>query len=286
MIRFKSLALMSLAGLLTLSACKKEETPVTPPSNEPAAGAMSASIDGNSWKSDIASGTIQNGYINITGKNNAGETITLTLNGTTKATYTLNNGTMHVGVYQKTNGSLGYTTNASGTTGGTVTVTEIDEANKTISGTFSFSAEEPSSGNKVSVTAGKFNKVKYTTSSGTTNNTLSAKVDGNAWTGSSVFAVLNSGKIAVTGTSGSSSMGIYMPEGVTPGTYSLSMFGSYMAQYNPDQSTFLASDNGTLVVTEHDATARTIKGTFNFNASDFSGSTTATITEGAFSAKY
>jgi hypothetical protein len=250
---------------------------------------MSATIDGRSWSSTAAGATIQDGRIGITGQVVAGgESITLTLAGTAKGTYSLDAGTSHAGAYQKSSGSQAYLSQYGTGSGGTVTITEIDETNKTISGTFSMTGENAMTNEKVVITNGKFNKVKYTTTTTPTKNKMTAKVDGNAWEATSVFATVAMGKISISGTkNGAGSVGIFVPDDVTAGTYTFSMFGDYVAQYNPNSQTFYGADNGTITITSHDETARTLKGTFEFDASDFSGgSGSAEITEGSFEVKY
>lgn len=289
MIHFKSLTFLSLAGLLTFASCKKDDPVTTTPpvSNEPAAGTMTGKIDDRNWTSTSASASVLDGRISITGQAApGGEGITLLL-AATKGTYSLAPGSFHAGVYQKTTTGTGYMSQYTSEAGGTVTITEIDEANKTISGTFSMNVKNGMADDKVTITEGKFNKVKYVSTSGATQNAMSAKVRFADWTFSHLFAT-SMGKINIWGTSSNGSiLGVTMPLDAAPGTYSAVSGDVYSAHlYSNEGYYFYAGDRASITITSNDTANRIVKGTFAFDGFTSDAGRSAEITEGSFDAKY
>ena len=290
------------SALLFLFACSKEtsyeKSGLLPPGST--AGDFTAKINNVAWSAaDNQKGaSIISGIINITGISSDNKQISITLNGSATGTYLLDQTTLSAGTYVDGNSSntFAYATNQGTDTsqaGGKVIVTEIDATNKTISGTFQFKVFREMDSQQQVITEGIFNKIPYvnTLPPASSTDTFFVKVGGVAWSPPSITATISSGSLVVAASeqNGSRSVGLVMPSTVTPGNYSMDFTaGTFFGEYNPNATTFLISDNtGALQIIENNTSTRRIKGTFQFTATDVSGSgETAILTEGSFSVGY
>ncbi|ULC60872.1 DUF6252 family protein [Flaviramulus sp. BrNp1-15] len=275
-----------------------EETEEPETNVEP--GAFKVDFDDNTFNADVVSATLLDNVINISGiKTSNQEFFALTLFANTTGTYQL-------GVTEndvETN-SVAYNNPLAGevwvsvidfvTPQGEVTITEIDEVNKTISGTFSFTGYNTSQVSKA-FTNGVFSKISYSTdvpSSGN-DNSFFAKVDGEEFVEDGIEGALLSipgtpSIITISATKNSlETISISVNSDITDGTYDFSTFDPPMGQYNLSLTESAVSDNGTLTITSHDVTNKRIIGTFNFNASSLlGGGGSYEITEGSFDVTY
>ena len=291
------LYLLLLFGIC--SSCRKEyslEGEIVPTGN------FTAQVDGVHWQSAITTeqATIAQGLINITGISTNNLEISMTLSGTGTGTYYLSQRSASLATYADIDSSFVYafTTNEAPDTaqaGGQVTVTEIDQANQTISGNFAFSAYRAVDGTQKTITQGVFTKIPYTLGLSTTTNgdTLNASIDAKPWVGKSIQAAVNAGELTIVGSSadGSQSVGLLMPANTTPGTYPLdgtdpSYLGVYTVLANAT-TTGLVSISGQVTITSNNTTTSRITGTFTFVAADPSNpSNVHYVTTGVFSVYY
>ncbi len=214
----------------------------------------------------------------------------MTLDGFAEGEYQSFSGSTNACVWQPSTGALGYVSHAPMGLG-QVVVEEINEMDSLISGTFQFFGEEPSSGNTVEVAEGVFTDVKYSVETVTIgDNSLNVKIDGTDWEAVSVTGFVNGSKLTINATSAdvSRTVGLTIPDDTPVGSYDIdSPFSSeYGGQYNADAQTFLTSDSGTLNISNHDLLNKVIEGTFSFEASEFVGSASASLTEGSFYVAY
>jgi Family of unknown function (DUF6252) len=258
---------------------------------------FSALISGIKWNAASSSDTAsaQDGGISIYGINSLNQSISIFLDDTITGTYKLNANTVSIGVYIDGNApnTNAFTTSQSNDTsqaGGTVTVTNIDHQNGTISGTFQFNVFRSSDGQGKTVTQGQFSKIPYGESpeQGGNADTFYVQIDSSNWVAPSISANDMSGQFVVYGSTvdGTKSVGLFMPQTITPGTYTLNYSGStYFGQYNPTDSTTLeAQGNGTLQILENNTVTGRLRGNFNFLAQPLSGpSPTAQLNNGYFS---
>lgn len=276
--------------LIALSACENDDD------NDPSTddGVMTAKVDGQDWEAEVAGVQFIQGMANVTGIAADGKTITITLTGFEEKTYPLGpSAGVNAAAYLESNlgTSPAYTSNVQGGSG-SLTITEINTTDSLVSGNFSFKGIRALDNADVEITAGTFSNLKFTTSTTPINgNSMAAKIDGQGWTANSVSGFLSQGKLNLVGTdaTGTKTVAFFIPGNVTVGTYMLSdpISGTYGAQYNKDAQTFLVADSGSLKITEHNTSTKTIKGTFNFQASEFGGGgTSANLTEGNFTIKY
>lgn len=281
---FKMLALIGCVLAFAISSCNNDDDGSQPD------GSMTAKVDGDAWSASQVTSLIQNGYTNITGIAADGTTITMTLTGQTEGTYELLQTSTNVGVYNTGPTTPSFASNQGNDVTASVTVTDINTSDSTISGTFKFIAYRLIDNTQLVITEGKFTNVPFTTTISTPgDNFLKAKIDGVAYeasaiSGSSVFGIF---QITGTAANGQKSIGFILDPEITVGEHDLEGFlGTNTAQYNPDSNTALNSNSGKINITVHDKTNKLIEGTFHFEASDLLGTVSASITDGDFSVKY
>lgn len=129
---------------------------------------MVATINNVSWAAadSTQTATLSPGQVTISGISADGQEISITLNGTVVGQYVLNQTSASLAVYANLDsvGSYAWSTNQGSDTaqaGGTVNVTAINAANRTISGIFSFKVYRNSDGSQKDITAGVFYNIPY-----------------------------------------------------------------------------------------------------------------------------
>src|SRR5665213_1638179 len=269
-----------------------------------------AVIDGIPWQGDSLRqvNISDSGIISITGIGKNQDEISMVLPAFRQGVYAVNSQTPAYAQYNSLKEGFAaeiYLTNTisdESKAGGTVSITDIDTVNKTISGTFQFKAYQESNTTTKTVTAGFFNQLPYSGSGSvinpegppgggvSTTDTLSASINDTAWAADQVLAASQNGVLIVSGSSadGSRLVAMYMPAAVTPGNYTLNYSsGTYFAAYDPDPNTILvAQANGTLKITENDTRNKHVTGTFSFVGASLTSGVTASITNGYFSCNY
>jgi len=294
------LGLMMVFGL-ALTSCNNDENDIEVPEDNPVttSGIMTCKINGSTWQSTTAASVIGNGLINVTGQiTSTGEMITMTLNAETATVNSLAQGTGSFAAYKETSSSatsfVSHTAGGSGTT----SVTQINTSNHTVSGTFMFTGVRTTDYTLVQITEGVFTNIPYTEEAAATfNNTFDADIDGVAFNPTLIYAASAFNMISITGYENGSfpSIGISLPDDVTPGTYTTSAWGSNKILYNASQNTGSNADGsysgtpGTIIVTSHNTSAKTIEGTFSCTAVPVTGSNATNnyaITNGVFSVEY
>jgi len=278
-------------SIITFS-CEKEETEETTESTS----TTSVKIDGNTFVPTIVSAQIdeEKDLLNITMTDNT-STITITLSGTSTGTYTLNQSTNHVLAYVP-NGATASTSNGNGEVSVTVVIESINTSKNTLNASFSGSVVSPLGGSEYTFTDGVIKDATLTTiedegGSSNSSNTLSASIDGSTFTPTSVTAVEASlftmNNITITAIKGNETIGLTFPSNIAVGSYDLEGIGAdYVGQYNAGSS-YNTSESGTLNITAHNTSDKTISGTFSFTATPFlpNGGAYA-ITSGSFTVSY
>jgi len=269
--------IISTLMLLVLFSCRKETSIERPGSTD---GTFMADVNGSQWvaSDSLKSASILAGLINLTGISDDHRQLSITLNDTIPGIYVLNQNSTSVAFFGYTDSSSSYiySTNQgadSTQAGGTVTVTEIDPINHTISGTFSFNVYREFDGKQLQFTNGIFRKLPYTSSlpPGDGSDTLKATIDGGNWVAQSVDGAVVSGQLIINGSNLSATqfIGLSMPANVIPGQYTLDYrLFTYYAAYVPSPNVALASSEGTLEILENDVANKRIRGNFTFKAVD------------------
>lgn len=287
--------------VFSLGSCKKELSQEAPAHGVSGAGTFYATIDGQSWEGDsLRQAIAANGTLTITGIGKTQEAMAIVLPGFQTGIYIINAQSAGYAFFgNPADAATLYLSNSNPDplkAGGTVTLTRIDTVKKTVSGTFQFNLFEAPDSVSMSVTAGVFSDIPYTGSAqnppppagGT--DTLLAQIDGVDWVAAQVLVGAQTGQLVIGGVSANArqSVGLYMPDSVTAGTYAMNFAdGKYFAMYNPDPSTVLLSiGNGSLTVIENDTVKKHISGNFSFVAKSEIGGSSSTVSNGYFSVDY
>ncbi len=283
--------------LLTMYGCKKDSNNSPSNTTPPATTAsMTALVDGVAWTSlsNRAAGSIVNNTSNLTGVASDSTVITMTVteNVTLNGTYDLGPASGNAGVFSPSTAGTApaWSSNAHPLSNGLLTITSMDTVNKKMGGTFSYKAWRATDNTFKEITQGVFTNVPYITSlSGGGNNTFTIKIDNVTFTPALITGTANNGtlNIIATDSQGIKSVGLGMPDNVSPGTYSMTPFGTYYGQYNASASVFTMSASGSLVITSHNTTTNVISGTCAFVSEPLTGGPpTYNLTNGSFTINY
>jgi Family of unknown function (DUF6252) len=285
----------------SLSACKKETSVET----GSATANFTALINGIQWTSarTTEGATLVQGMLNITGISADSQEISITLTDTALGVYTLSPVTSSLAVYgyiDSSNADAFSTSQGVDSTqsGGKVTLTQVNRTNNTVSGTFSLTVYRSSDGQQRSITSGVFNNISYATSvpAGTPGDTLTATIDGVAWTGQAVEASALQSQLTILGSSSdaSESIALILPTNTTVGVHALTPSGSapvYMGVYDfvssSGNNTAAPASTGSVNILENNTSTSRMSGTFTFTTADpTSGNSNHSITSGFFSVYY
>lgn len=283
--------------VLFFLACDDDSNLTPNPSNPnvnnsgSSSGRIVAEFNGDKFEANTVGGSRIGGQIGITGLSN-GLTLTISLTDSNAINYSLDQASLNAIAVTDGSGNDSYTSNRDSLSGGNVNITKIDEGNKTISGTFS-SIVRKDDGSQIEITNGQIIDVGYATeinTGGGGNNSYSAKIDGMNWSATSVTGVITAGKLGLTGISNNPNQTIllFLPEGVSTGTFDLEFFGEYDAQYQTGsgQSALVRPVvNGSVTIQSHNV-GKDISGTFFFDAGGVITMDTISITTGQFNVEY
>jgi hypothetical protein len=283
-----------LFSITALFACSdNEEKPrVAPP------GKIIATYSGKSFESSDAVGFFDGGRFLMGGIGNNGSQITLSIESTDPGTYkitgalsgnVINTVTVMPENYDaQTNDAYSSTIIQNGDLG-SIVVTELDETNKTISGTFSVRVKRTMPKAEEMEVSGSFTQIPYTPAPPpSAPNSFTAKVGGNTFTPSSVNAISSFGMLMINAMGTSRTLAIVVPSGTSTGTFSLEdgMIGDYRGVITEGTKSF-ESVSGSVTITKHDKTKKRIEGIFSFTAEEFpSGGSPITVTGGTFAVSY
>jgi hypothetical protein len=285
-----SATLMSVL-FISCSDDGSDNTPVAPTGN------IIATVDGTAWEATGVA-IVSDNFISVGGKS-GGKTVQVTVfKDDAVGTYEVK-GVGAITTYTPEAIVL-YETAGSGTSSsiyfdnkeavGSVIITEIDEVNKTVSGTFQSKVKSFIDGSTAELTTGSFSKVPYTTE--VTTSTMNAKIDGVQFNSHIVVSAKAAGTLILNGQTlgGQQIITISVPEKVSVGTFTLGEpgFTDHYATYTTNGEKNYTSVSGTLKITAHNTTTKHIEGTFSFSAELFGPveGDAISLTEGVFSITY
>ncbi len=263
----KKFVLILLAAL-SLISCEDIET------NEVA---LQANVDNRLYKSNDARAALnEDGSLTIQGFT-GDESLTLRISRLAEGNFSIGEGSPNSAFYEDFEGNL-YTTEPDGE--GTITISELNENNKTLSGKFEFNAFLPGI-DTIFVSRGTLYNVSYSggeIDDPTNAGSFSAKVEGNPFIPITVSSRDTGNTIITSGSTANSTIVISVTSNVEPGEYSLPRagFGAKYQDANGPETTA----EGLINILEHDTTGKTIKGTFTFLTNR------TEITEGQFDVAY
>jgi len=272
---------------LTISwSCSKGDEPS--PSQ---GGEMFAVVSGAEWEAETIQAGFINGLFSLSGIAADGSTIAIGLAEFEEGMFASFSGTSdNFLIWKPGENAFGYSSIAPEGFG-QVIIEDINEQDTLISGTFYFIGQEPSTGDTITINGGVFTDVPYILELPTIgNNSLNAKIDGTLWEAGTVTAVDIGDNLQLVGTSpdGSRSISFTVPKDIAAGAHDITgvFSGGVSAFYNPNSQTSLNSDSGMLTISNHDLAGKIIEASFDFEASDMFGSSSASITEGSFYISY
>ncbi|MCB0465786.1 MAG: hypothetical protein KDC78_08965 [Aequorivita sp.] len=239
--------------------------------------AMQANVDNNLYKSTDARASVnEDGSLTIQGFTDE-ESLTIHIASLAQGNYTIQEGSPNYAIFEDMGGNI-YTTRPDGE--GVVTISEVDETNKTLSGIFNFNAFLPGI-DTIYVSKGALHNVSYLGGDivdPTNAGLFTAKVNDNPFV-PVIISSRNTGNTIITsGSTANATIVISVTANVEPGDYTLPR-GGFAAKYqgvNGPEPTA----GGLVTILEHDTTAKTIKGTFSFITN------LTEITEGQFDVSY
>lgn len=257
-----------LLATLSLISCEDTQT------NEVA---LQAKVDDRLYVSADARASLNDdGTLTIQGFTDD-ESLTLHLSRLDDGNFTIGEGFPNYAVYEDFEGNI-YTTNPNGE--GEVTISDLNETNKTLSGNFNFNAFLPGI-DTIYVSSGTFFNVSY--SGGdipdpTNAGTFTATVDGNQFIPITVSSRNTGNTIITSGNTANATIVISVTSNVEPGEYLLPQ-GGFGGKYQGASGPETTAD-GIINIIEHDIANKTIKGTFSFITNR------TEITEGQFDVAY
>jgi hypothetical protein len=157
-ITMKKVIISIVTILLVIISCTKDDNGniVLP--------TMSALIDGEEWVSITRITVLENGKFIITGTSTTGQTLVITIFGTTEGLYELNTTSIKVGAVYKESATAS-AADAYASVTGEVNLTDVDTSKKRISGTYQFLVIRNVL-NSFNITNGEFNNLFYTITDG------------------------------------------------------------------------------------------------------------------------
>ena len=296
--------LLLSTALLLLQSCQREVGFEQDDQNQ-VNGTFKCKIDGVQWVANkFAVAEVERGSILLAGTANDKKQLIIVLQGDTVGTYQVDIIVQdHAAAYHDSlsGNPFAFTTNQGSTpaeSGGTVTVTQIDQANKRIKGTFAFKVFRQMDNASHQMTEGSFDlSFDNPPHQNNPTDTFRVKINGSSWAPSPIVLSGVSASwplpvIAIDATDPATDKGIglLMPLTVTPGSYPMDFFAfQYIGNYYPDDDPAhqQSSVSGTLQILEHNTSTKRIRSNFNFRAEELTNPAVGSdVTEGYFSFKY
>lgn len=274
--------LFLISGLFTACEDNTNNLPIETKEAE-----MSASIDNVEWTALDYGIYYTSDSIRIYGIGTNGEAVIITLQSNQTGTYSLGENSAHTAIYMpNVQETVTYSTGSNTNAGGTVIISEIDQTDSLISGSFNLTVYKNLLYKEI--TGGIFQYIKY---DDTTANVLSNKfkfdLDTTSYAPETISARHVNSNIMVSATDGDYTVTLKMPYGIDLGSYEIgSVYRSVTGEYQPTAGTYLYADSGTLVITAYNYTTRRVKGAFTFKAIDILNEQEATIENGSFEVNY
>lgn len=286
-----------IACLAILTSCSDDSSD----DSSATSGSITATIDGQNWRSNIAIAAVQT--VNFNGLNGSVLQILGTASNSSTLAINIPLQNLATGTYTfsgfDAEGNLSYNTMddsySSDETGGTFTITisSYNSSNGTISGTFSGTLIGFDTPTQMTLTNGSFNNISIVSQQLFSNGNISLKLNnGNVFnmdadSSDNLFLMIQqvneANKIVIYGnnTNLGADFGVYsimIPKNATVGSHTIDG-NNYDAGFNNNSNIDYTTNGGTINITS--LIGNTIVGTFNFTATG--NSQTMTISQGNFS---
>ncbi|MEZ4853395.1 DUF6252 family protein [Flavobacterium sp.] len=288
--------LVTIFSILFLFSCSNDNEPVDPVligqtgSTGNGNFIFKADFNGTTWNANQASAQLGSDFITIAGINSTGDSFSFIIEANQLGTFPANENILSYN--PASGGGYGYwSINVDNETEdtGSITITNINTANKTISGTFQFTGYwsniDETSIAPLNFTNGVFQNIPYTGYDDPGADSFFAKVDGVGFTATDIFVATINEVIGI-GASDDNDQNITVGvnENLGVGTYTITGNTSsdeVQATYEIGGNSILATSGSVTISTK---TADRISGTFSFVATD--SGTSYSITEGSFDVSY
>ena len=256
--------------LLLLVSCEKDDNAPPPVWSEGGSGffaSMTCKVEGQEWTAanNMAFATVGDNVANVTGVNSSNSSITITVMEpiVENQSYDLGFGSGNAAAYtESSDGSPAWTSNGNETTGGNVFISEVDTANKRISGTFQFVGIRSFDNSTRTISEGVFVNLSYSgTNPEPSANTFKVDLDSVPFNPTSLYAGIVFSKLQITASKsqGLPSVVLVMPTDVVEGTYEMGSTSSdFGGQYNISFTTFAMGNGGSMTISNHDKDAKLI----------------------------
>jgi hypothetical protein len=300
--RFKITSILFV--LLSVLSISCDTEPVDPVLNEngngnenPGSGSAVFKVDfnGETYVATNTLATVGNGLISIGGlKGSNGQAVSIVIEGTTTGTYS--GGDVALMDYNPGNSEYSYSNLfVEGADAGSVTISSIDTANKTISGTFHFLGkwtDDEANIPSITFTNGTFTNIPYTGGIATPDEFFKATVDGTpfSYAGSDLAVVVAEGTptlITINAINANHKFNISFPDTITQGTYTFQVGASVTARarYTDAQDNNYNITGGTLTITSN--ANGWVAGSFSFPVMAADGTTVLhTVSAGTFNVEW
>lgn len=251
-----------------------------------------ADFNGQTWIADQVEAQIGGDYITIGAiKGSQEEGFGFIVEANQTGTYPANTNLFSYNPPNSEFGFWGANPNDENENTGSITITNIDTVNHTISGTFTFkgywtNTDEPNV-QPIQFTNGVFTNIPYTDYTDEDADVFYAKVNGTEFVDTDILVASVNDVLGIAAKNATfQSITVGINESYEVGTYTISGNQNVQATYVLNDNTTLSATSGTITITEK--TADRIKGTFNFVALDETTSpiTTYSITQGSFDVAY
>jgi hypothetical protein len=254
----------------------------------PANALFRADFSGNTWNAATAQAVISGNMIQIGALKANGESFAFLIDGSTTGTYPANENILNFNPAGSEYGYWSMNMDNPAENTGSITITNINTANKTISGTFNFKGywSDTTVTNILPTvfTNGVFQNVPYINQV-ETGDTFYAKVNGIEFNDVDILAaeigIGGQDFISIAAQDASfNSMTVSVRDNLGAGTYPITgniAADVVQASYTFDDEDFSATSGSVTIISK---TATKIKGTFNFVTSTFN------VTQGAFEVEY
>ena len=272
--------LLAVAFAVVLSACKNDES--INPNAQKYGGSLTAMVNGEIIAMSQIGIYVYQGHLELRSKGSNSFSFEIS-NGIAKTTYDLKSGSGAALSY-RVSGVL-YSSIATDKMGEFV-ITEIDEANKTMSGTFQSTLQNVNKDtDSVTVSNGVFSKVPYVVQKENTGDTQLAMLDGVEFKGA-IGTVSNTFSLQYN--SGYQLLMLAFPYTETPVTYDVAeLKGPYYNVTYVDGLYSYKATSGSIVITSVDVQNKKVEGTYDVvvESTPVAG-TTKHLTGGVLSFKY
>ena len=295
------LRLTFILVLILFFSCSDQEPVITLVS-----GKIVANVDNSYWISELATASLYHGEILISGESSDGSTISIRAGGVVEGIYQAFTGSAPDNlVYFAPPGSIPppyasdyyYSnlnpSNTDGVLVGEVVIAEIDEINRTISGTFDADVANDPTGKTKHLKAGIFTKIPYSEYTSLLTESFSAKVNGNVYLpveGISCIDPSNRIILQFHGANADGHIWLDMPREINTGDFFLDFQSTSYCQatyFSWEADGLYKAVSGEISIITHDKLNRRMVASFHFDGQTFSGEQrNVSITEGAFDIFY